>query len=596
MARIDKMLEFMQKAEVSCLDIACADGVCKYRGDGIKRPLEGQISEHQIRELLAEIIPPEHAEAFAQNRPVQFDIISNGTSMQISASQVDGSMTMQIQLPKSSGLESTDLQPSTDPLPITSPSDKQEFRPSVDVSLFGTLVVGLLLTVVIFVACWPIHNSFLGKQIYNLFYDEKGELLYSKSIATAWVPPAEVFLACWSGCILLLKRRKHKFQAAVLKQQIIPATPRDITPENVDVFIANLRQLPKAARHTFLASRILRAFYHFRARKDRSEVATLLASQSEIDALTVTSSYVMLRVFIWALPILGFIGTVIGVAFAVDQFSGLSSPDRLQIVLNGVTTSLAGAFGTTLVALVLSLLVMIPTSALQKSEQDLLNSIDEYCNDSFLRRLHETTTQAMASEIENAGKQLALNMVQQLQKVSPAIGERIAKQFLNAAIPSVTKTVEQLHDASDKLAQSLNEASKQWESLSQKTTAMVNSFERVSSSVSGLTEALKHEAGKIVAHCDSAEGSIKSTMNKVSERADRITQTIAAAAEDLQKSEHALHQAVRSQQEAVKQFETHNDIRIVQKMLTRILNTDRTITGNGQESDGQNNVQKTVAT
>jgi DNA anti-recombination protein RmuC len=42
-----------------------------------------------------------------------------------------------------------------------------------------------------------------------------------------------------------------------------------------------------------------------------------------------------------------------------------------------------------LVALIMSLLVMFPTSSMQKSEEDLLNWVDEYCNENLLRRLDD---------------------------------------------------------------------------------------------------------------------------------------------------------------------------------------------------------------
>ena len=50
---------------------------------------------------------------------------------------------------------------------------------------------------------------------------------------------------------------------------------------------------------------------------------------------------------------------------------------------------LGTAFDTTLLALIMSMLVKIPTSALQKSEEDLITSVDEYCNENLLKRLDD---------------------------------------------------------------------------------------------------------------------------------------------------------------------------------------------------------------
>ncbi|MFH1268221.1 MAG: hypothetical protein ABIK89_21080 [Planctomycetota bacterium] len=97
--------------------------------------------------------------------------------------------------------------------------------------------------------------------------------------------------------------------------------------------------------------------------------------------------------FIWAIPILGFVGTVIGISASVGAFSGaLESAQEisgLKDSLNDVTGGLATAFDTTLIALVMSMLVMFPSSSLQKAEEDLLNWVDEYCNENLLKRLQD---------------------------------------------------------------------------------------------------------------------------------------------------------------------------------------------------------------
>ena len=119
----------------------------------------------------------------------------------------------------------------------------------------------------------------------------------------------------------------------------------------------------------------------------------MLKSQSEIDATMVDSSYVLIKVFIWAIPILGFIGTVLGISEAVSSFGGeMGAAADIEVIkeqLGQVTGGLSEAFDTTLVSLIFSLFVMFPTSVMQKNEEDLLNKVDEYCNEYFLKRLRE---------------------------------------------------------------------------------------------------------------------------------------------------------------------------------------------------------------
>jgi len=209
-----------------------------------------------------------------------------------------------------------------------------------------------------------------------------------------WVPFVEVFLMGWSVSILLLKSRKLKRQRASMLFDLLPNDLSDeITEDSVDKFVKHIHSLPVVPGESFLVSRVLRGLEHFRVRKSNPEVASMLASHSEIDANAVQSSYTLLNVFVWAIPILGFVGTVIGISAAVGGFSGsLEAAQDISVLkdsLNNVTGGLATAFDTTLIALVMSMLVMFPSSSMQKAEEDLLNWVDEYCNENLLKRLND---------------------------------------------------------------------------------------------------------------------------------------------------------------------------------------------------------------
>lgn len=217
-----------------------------------------------------------------------------------------------------------------------------------------------------------------------------------------WVPYAVVYLTCWSLAILALKLWKLRLQQQSLTYDLLPQqVSPDIDRGNIPVFRAHIRSLPLNPRRDFLVRRVLLALEHLEARGDVQHVGSVLQAQSEIDNARVDGSYTMLHVFIWAVPILGFIGTVVGISDAVAQFSGslqgAADLDVIKTSLAGVTSGLAVAFDTTLVALVMSMVIMFPANSLQKAEQDLLNSIDQWGNDQLLQRLSTATTTAEPS-------------------------------------------------------------------------------------------------------------------------------------------------------------------------------------------------------
>lgn len=249
---------------------------------------------------------------------------------------------------------------------------------STNVSMLGSLGIGLLLAAGFAFLALPMRRTYFGA----LFWDR------------GWVPFVLLVLMGWSIGILVLKYRKLKRQKQAMLLDVLPADiGEEITVENVDDFIDRVKNLPSHLHESFMVRRMQLGLRHFTVRHSNPEVASLLVSQSQIDAEAVSSSYSLLKIFIWAIPILGFIGTVIGISSAVSGFSGsldaAQSMDVLKASLNDVTGGLAVAFDTTLLALVMSLLISIPASAMQKAEEDLLGRIDEYCNEHLLKRIND---------------------------------------------------------------------------------------------------------------------------------------------------------------------------------------------------------------
>ena len=81
------------------------------------------------------------------------------------------------------------------------------------------------------------------------------------------------------------------------------------------------------------------------------------------------------------MPVLGFIGTVLGLSEAIGGFGGaLASGNdlsQLKHELQGVTGGLAVAFETTLIALVAALGLQLLNTGLRKNEEAFLDA----CND-----------------------------------------------------------------------------------------------------------------------------------------------------------------------------------------------------------------------
>ena len=127
--------------------------------------------------------------------------------------------------------------------------------------------------------------------------------------------------------------------------------------------------------------------------------------QAQMEQKKLETSYTILQVFIWAIPILGFIGTVLGIGEAVSEFAtfiqtaeGAQLSNQMRAALGGVTSGLAVAFNTTFLALVLVIPVMLITSFMQKLEETFLVDIEEYMLEHLLPHLHIAPSEHAVSE------------------------------------------------------------------------------------------------------------------------------------------------------------------------------------------------------
>jgi DNA-directed RNA polymerase subunit RPC12/RpoP len=300
---------------------------------------------------------------------------------------------------------------------------------------------------------------------------------------------ATTFLTFWGEAILLLKFLKLRVQNRALLFDVLPTeVAQEIHPSNVEAFRSYVLSLPIRPENSFLIGRVLRALNHYKVHPERESVSTLLANQSEIEANIVDSSYAMLKVLIWAIPILGFIGTVWGVGNAVSSFSiatgSASGFEAIKASLAPVTQALGVAFDTTLLALVMSLLVMFPASAVQKMEEDLLSSVDQYCNENVLRRLSSSQAvqgapadvervasavdqilakntrelQAWAKHMEDLSEKVSRNVAEAWSRVREAF-EQVHRKQLGSATDTFDKVVTSIDDLRGRVAETAEKVS-----------------------------------------------------------------------------------------------------------------------------------------
>lgn len=216
--------------------------------------------------------------------------------------------------------------------------------------------------------------------IHDLFYER------------TWVNYTETFFFFWAVGILYLKVQKLRHQQAAMYLDVLPTDiSHEVNSENVGQFIDHLYGLPARLRDSMMVNRIRKGLELFEIRQSNADVTNMLSAQSNIDGARIGGSYALTKVFLWAIPILGFIGTVLGLSQAIGSMdlSNVSDMDKIMGSIGNVTSGLGTAFDTTLLGLVLAMFLNFPMNVLAKSEDDNLNNIDAFCNEVLLPRLND---------------------------------------------------------------------------------------------------------------------------------------------------------------------------------------------------------------
>ncbi|MFO0687551.1 MAG: MotA/TolQ/ExbB proton channel family protein [Myxococcota bacterium] len=217
-------------------------------------------------------------------------------------------------------------------------------------------------------------------------------------VERGWVQYAITFVSSWALALLAAKRRRLVRERRLLGRDWLarPGAGPVLQPADVDAALAHLAGQADFDFDALLARRLVRALRHFQARRRVVEVVEFLNAEARADEGRIDASYGLVRVFIWAVPTLGFIGTVIGIGSAVAGFSTTletaSSIEGMRESIESVTSGLGVAFDTTLLALVMSIVVMFPSNALQRLEETFLGEVDDYCAEHLVRRLADETS------------------------------------------------------------------------------------------------------------------------------------------------------------------------------------------------------------
>jgi hypothetical protein len=183
--------------------------------------------------------------------------------------------------------------------------------------------------------------------------------------------------------VLGIKLLDVSVQLQGLAEPIFPAPEPDDQPEErCDALVACLARLPDRRNSEYFVRRCRDALEFIRRTGSPDGLDDELRYLADLDAHRVHASYGLVRMIIWAIPILGFLGTVIGIALAIGKLSPQALENSLPEVMAGLTV----AFNTTALALGLSMVLMFALFLTERRENSLLADVDHRAEAEFTGR------------------------------------------------------------------------------------------------------------------------------------------------------------------------------------------------------------------
>ncbi|MDA7950166.1 MAG: MotA/TolQ/ExbB proton channel family protein [Pirellulaceae bacterium] len=151
---------------------------------------------------------------------------------------------------------------------------------------------------------------------------------------------------------------------------------QDIPVEKVGEFLAKIKEWPEDIRSSAIGRRIESSLGYIQQVGSASGLEDHLRYLGESEESRQQESYSLVRIFIWATPMLGFLGTVVGITLSLGNLSPVALVENPEMAMEGLLGGLGVAFDTTAVALSLSILLMFGLFLVERLESEILQEVE----------------------------------------------------------------------------------------------------------------------------------------------------------------------------------------------------------------------------
>ena len=246
----------------------------------------------------------------------------------------------------------------------------------------------------------------------------------------------------------------------------------EIALEEVPVLLAQMTAWPKSLTDSYLGRRLHQAIEFVIRKSSAAGLDDELKYLADIDAARQQESYALVRIIIWATPMLGFLGTVIGITQALGDLgtqSEMLATDPKQ-AMQALLSGLYVAFDTTALALSLSIVLMFGQFIVDRIETQLLNAVDRRVGDELTGRIldpeadlepHLITVQRMSEAVLATTQQMVQQQTEHWHSAIDAANHKWSNLLESSGVQVKEALTTSLEESIDRLADRMERAEKQ---------------------------------------------------------------------------------------------------------------------------------------
>ena len=251
--------------------------------------------------------------------------------------------------------------------------------------LFSLILIIIIVHAVYLAVIRPNADAILARQAAML--EEDRSQVTERSVFVLirdYEQEACFILMFWALAIMAYKSVITIRHRALLNDDLISlAEGVRILPEDTRDLSRQIQALPPFQQNALLPRALLAALHRFSTTGNIPDAAGATHAYCSAEAERLESELSMIRYIAWAIPSVGFIGTVRGIGQALGQAHKAIEGDIFD-----VTTSLGVAFNSTLIALLISIVLMFLLHQLQSLQEHYVLDTEAYCEEKLTRHLH----------------------------------------------------------------------------------------------------------------------------------------------------------------------------------------------------------------